>query len=129
MNKTLAILTLVSALGTTPLLAKEDEAKAPKTTKASKLAKAALNIEERLDAADLEVTVKQYENVRRLEHDAALQAALLDTAGEAKEEERRQLSIRRETLREHAEKLRATAINLAGKLRVRHDEAADAKKN
>lgn len=119
----LAILTLVSALGTTPLFAKDGEKKA---SKASKLAKAALNIEERLDAADLEVVVKQYENVRRLEHDAALQAALLDTAGETKEEERRQLSVRRITLREHAEKLRATAIDLAGKLRGLHEQAADA---
>ena len=117
MKTTLAIITLISALSASPLVAADND-------------KAAPSIEERLTQVELSVTIKQYEKVLLLEHEAKLQVALQNTGSEAiNEKGRKTLEARIAILHDQAEKLRAMAHEYDAQIQKRREIAAADKHN
>ncbi|GDY19262.1 hypothetical protein LBMAG56_06070 [Verrucomicrobiota bacterium] len=111
MKTALAIIALLSALSTTPMLAANHD-------------KAPASVEARLVQADLSVTLQQYEKVKRLTGEAALQAALLDGSDPKQSEA---LAKRIGILRQHADKLRSEALRYEAEIRLIREGASAGK--
>ena len=117
MKTTLAIITLLSALFVSPIVAADND-------------KAAPSIEERLIQTELSVTLKQYEKVLLLVQEAKLQAALVSAGSEAtNEKESKALAVRTDVLLKEAADLRETAMKYDAQIQDHRKISLAAKRN
>lgn len=112
MKTALVIITLISALSASPIIAADQEVP---------------SLELRLTEADLSATLKQYEEVKGMILKAELQATLLNVGADAKADEQRvTLAKQIAALEDHATKLRTEAARYESTLRIHREATAKA---
>ena len=118
MKTIFAIITLISALSASPILAADNDTTVP-------------SIQERLTQTDLSVILNQYQKVQQLAANARLELALLETrSDEATDKDRAAIAKRIKILESEAQELRDVAFNYDKQIQEsRREIAATNKQN